>query len=227
MSPRPRPMSLDLLRDKLRAALARAATCPTPIDLQGALLLVYTTPDGAETEISEGHFLDNTKCQPGQYSVTLAGPAGFSFQGTAVLADPTGSPVMAGVGADFTRQTSSFISALLTEGRNAVEVGAQDLTKARERIRELEELTISLMRRVGELERSGGGPSETQRELVSLLTRIVSLWVGLGGMSWSAETVNHAITVLQLVQRSARVQEAVRLEDGGASALRGLLGAGA
>lgn len=224
---RPRAMTLDLLRGKLRAALARAATCPNGIDLTGALTLIHVGPEGLEQEISEAHFFDDMKCVPGQYVVTLTGPAGFGFQGTAVLADPTGAPIMGGAGGDFiNRQTSQFISSLLSEGRNAVEIAGTDLAKARARIQELEDLTISLMRRLGELERGAGGPTDTQRELVALLSRILSMWLGLGGMRWNAETLGDALSILQLVQRSGRVQDAIRLEDGGAEPLRRLLGAG-
>lgn len=221
---RARGMTLDLLRTKYRGALARAATCPTPIDLSDSLTLIYVGPDGIEQEISEGHFLDDAKCSSGTYQVELRAPAGFGFTGVAAMGDPTGAPNALGGGPDFSRQTSQFISSLLHEGRNAVEVAGQDLSSARARIRELEELTVSLMRRVGELERgSSGGDDSTQRELVQLLTRIASMYFGLGGQRWTAETVGDALTILQLVQRSAAVQEAIRTEGAG-EPLRRLLG---
>lgn len=217
---KPRRMTLDLLRQKYRGALAAAAACSPPLDLRDSLSIVFTDEAG-ETDISESHFLSDAQCLPGRYAIQIHGPAGVSFSGEATLSDPSGLPVSS-FGYDPKKEVATFISALMTEGRNQITHTGDELRKCQDRNRELEAFSAQLLRRVSELEIGRGGQSaggDTQRELLQVLQQMACKWLGIGGAAWKPETVMHALAVLAIVQRSQAVQAAIRAE-GGAEPLR-------
>lgn len=211
---KPRRMTLDLLRAKYRAALAQATA--SSIALEDAITISYTSPEGDEVEISDAQLLEDAKCEPGTYRVTLRGPHGFGFDGEAILADPTGTSHGQ---VQPTTEAARFVSSLLKEGREQVEHSGGQLREAWSRIKDLEELSMGLMRRLREVESGKTGDSPAQRELVQILGQMVGMWMGLGG-PLNGERVKAAWGVLQIALRSPAVQDAIRAEPGGAEALK-------
>jgi len=218
-----RRMTLDQLRAKYRDVTSRALACSPAVDLSDALQIVYFPPDGEEIEISETHLFADDKCLPGRYTVQLQGPAGVGFAAEAILADPNGfaDPTR---GFDPRKEVSTFISALMSEGRAQVVHSGDELRKVQERNRELESFSSQLMKRIGELERSGSTGTSDQRELVQVLMVLASKWLGIGGGAWSPDTVMHAVAVLDVVRLNTDVQAALRAAGAGEH-LRPLLGA--
>jgi hypothetical protein len=215
---KPRAMTLDLLRSRYKKAAALAATSPAALDLYDRLSIIYIGPSGEHTEISESHLLDDAKCQPGRYLLRLDGPPGIAFEGEALLADPTGMPGSW----DPNAASARYLCTLLDRGEKFIDDTSTRLEKANERVEHLEELTLTLFRRVRELEATGSGAAGGQRELFDVLERLLMVWVGLGGKV-GRDTIRHAVTVLQLVQQDTSVQEAIRTAGGG-EPLRHLLG---
>lgn len=217
MITKPRPMTLDRLREKYRNAIAAATAAG--VHITDEIRITYTSPEGLEQEISHVHLLDDAKCDPGRYRVLLDAP-GCSFDGEAVLADPMATGAGAG-GAQPMVEMGRFVSSLLKEGREQVSHTGDELKKAWARIQELEELTMTLMRTLRESARPGDSP--LQRELVQTLGQAVGLYFGLGG-PLNARRLQGACQLLQVCTRNPAVQDAIRTDPAGAAALREMLG---